>query len=233
MAVYFIQAREYGRHIKIGKSDDVGRRLKSFGSLPFEWDLLAIVPGGLGTERMLHHALRLFRVRGEWFEAAEPVEKLAAYFAVRKQTAPPTWKETQDAIDGARVERSEPVLAPSPSKKQPKSRRPPQKNADRAGQRERFMSAWMDTNIAIRGNTLARFTRVSHATIVNFVTGNNRIMSEATARKLAETFCVRTEWLRFGNGPKRTDDMRVELARRADEIPSKFRRVMYKYPNVD
>ena len=68
--VYVIRDIEVSGLYKIGKSQDVRKRLTDFGAkLPFEFHIVHIVPAGNHTalETVLHHNFADKRQRGEWF----------------------------------------------------------------------------------------------------------------------------------------------------------------------
>lgn len=66
-AIYFIQS-EHGGEVKIGRADDVAKRLVGLQtSRPDKLVLLAATPGTLQQERELHTAFSAHRVKGEWF----------------------------------------------------------------------------------------------------------------------------------------------------------------------
>lgn len=69
--VYFIEAVGLDR-IKIGKADDVGRRLQQLktGS-PCALNLIKAVPGGHSLEAKLHSEFAGLRIKGEWFHAGK------------------------------------------------------------------------------------------------------------------------------------------------------------------
>lgn len=240
MAVYFLQAREYGRHIKIGTSGNVEARLRSYTSLPFECDLRAVVPGDHETESTIHLIFAKFRKRGEWFEPVEAVEKLVRYLGKRRRDDPPSEEEILAAIDGANgiardiegvLRAPRPILRGSPRKPGVQSKAA--RTAEAEAQRERLMVAWHQSNIAMRCATLARFSPVSNSLLVHIVNRTNCEMSAKTAQRLAETLCVRSEWLHRGEGPMRNPEMRDEVVRRASKIPERFRRVMEFEPIPD
>jgi hypothetical protein len=70
--VYFIQAGE-GGPVKIGWSDDVGKRLRDLQGAHYEELRLLCVYGGLGRqghtrlEKVFHRVYAPARIRGEWF----------------------------------------------------------------------------------------------------------------------------------------------------------------------
>lgn len=73
MSVYFIQAGDDGL-IKIGRSDNVERRLKALQrGAPVELRVLATFPGGAREEAALHLLLDADSSHGEWFRPTEAV----------------------------------------------------------------------------------------------------------------------------------------------------------------
>jgi hypothetical protein len=75
--VYFLQCGGDGP-IKIGiTARDIEYRLNDIQSnTPFEIKCLATISGSLKHERWLHHKFRNFRLRGEWFNAADQILEL-------------------------------------------------------------------------------------------------------------------------------------------------------------
>jgi hypothetical protein len=74
-AIYFLQS-EHGGEIKIGRADDVAKRIVSLQtSRPDKLVLLAAASGSLQQERDLHDRFSKHRVKGEWFS---PVPELVA-----------------------------------------------------------------------------------------------------------------------------------------------------------
>lgn len=72
-AIYFVQS-EHGGEIKIGRADDVAKRLVGLQtSRPDKLVLLASVKGSIQQERELHERFARHRVKGEWFS---PVPEL-------------------------------------------------------------------------------------------------------------------------------------------------------------
>lgn len=75
--VYFVLAPEVER-IKIGRTKDVRLRLASLRShSPMELELLGRMPGGATVEEYLHCTFASKRVRGEWFDAAPSIRRVA------------------------------------------------------------------------------------------------------------------------------------------------------------
>ncbi len=65
--IYFIQS-EHGGPIKIGRADDLAKRLVGLQtSRPDELVVLVAVPGTVSQERELHDRFAAFREKGEWF----------------------------------------------------------------------------------------------------------------------------------------------------------------------
>lgn len=65
--IYFIEAVGANR-IKIGRSNNVGKRIRSLQcASPFKLILLAEAPGSSFTETYFHNIFREHRVGGEWF----------------------------------------------------------------------------------------------------------------------------------------------------------------------
>lgn len=64
-----------GDYVKIGKAADVASRLRELQvGCPFWYELVAVLPGGYGTETLLHRWLSARAVRNEWFEMPHEVE---------------------------------------------------------------------------------------------------------------------------------------------------------------
>lgn len=82
-AVYFVQS-EHGGEIKIGRADDVARRLAGLQTgRPDKLVLLAAAQGTLQQERELHERFAAFRVKGEWFSPAPEIMELVRDVAAR------------------------------------------------------------------------------------------------------------------------------------------------------
>lgn len=76
--VYFIEAVGLDR-IKIGKADDVDRRLSQLKTgTPCELRLLKKLPGSVELERSFHSRFSSLRLNGEWFHAAQPLRNFIA-----------------------------------------------------------------------------------------------------------------------------------------------------------
>lgn len=74
--IYFIQNTET-KHIKIGYSDNVRRRLSDLQvTSPHELSILTICEGDIELEKELHNKFNDYYVRGEWFN---PSEELISY----------------------------------------------------------------------------------------------------------------------------------------------------------
>jgi hypothetical protein len=72
--VYFIQARHSPELIKIGRAYRIGRRLRSLQFMsPVPLKLIGLIEAPRGTEALLLHAWREYRVYGEWFVPAQPL----------------------------------------------------------------------------------------------------------------------------------------------------------------
>ena len=67
--IYFIHDA-VSQAIKIGKANDVGKRIHSLKNAnPNPLALLGTLPGDTNEERLLHQQFKMFRRRGEWFNA--------------------------------------------------------------------------------------------------------------------------------------------------------------------
>jgi hypothetical protein len=85
--VYFIQAGVTGRPIKIGYTDDLGKRIISLQiGLPEPMEVLLSVKGGRELERELHAKFAHLRIRQEWFRAER--ELLEAILELGKEERP-------------------------------------------------------------------------------------------------------------------------------------------------
>jgi hypothetical protein len=74
--IYFIQSED-GGPVKIGRADDLARRLVGLQtSRPDKLVVLAAAPGTLTDERLLHQRFSAVREKGEWFS---PSAELMAY----------------------------------------------------------------------------------------------------------------------------------------------------------
>ena len=72
--IYFIQSRE--GHIKIGFTKDVRKRFMQLQrNNSQELVLLGVMEGDMMQERFLHDAFEKWRVRGEWYESVEPINR--------------------------------------------------------------------------------------------------------------------------------------------------------------
>lgn len=74
--------------VKIGKADDVKRRIGSLQtSCPFKLELIHECEGDYESEQELHKHLRPARVRGEWFNMEHPLVQDAIEFIKSGRTA--------------------------------------------------------------------------------------------------------------------------------------------------
>ena len=72
--VYFISC---GRYVKIGVTMQVERRMEVLAaSNPHELKLIGHLPGSRQAEQELHHILKAYRHRYEWFRAAPPLMRM-------------------------------------------------------------------------------------------------------------------------------------------------------------
>lgn len=70
--VYFIQIKN--GPIKIGLTGNVKNRLKSLScSLPYDLELLHVMPGDEKLEKKLHKKFCKYHIRGEWFECHDGI----------------------------------------------------------------------------------------------------------------------------------------------------------------
>lgn len=74
--VYFITS---GEHVKIGVSDNPGRRLKQMQTAqPAPLVLAGSMPGHFGLERELHRIFKKYRTHGEWFKLTAVISRFIA-----------------------------------------------------------------------------------------------------------------------------------------------------------
>lgn len=79
--VYFVASDD---HVKIGRSQDVTKRMKGLITMtPFDIELIGYVPGTYGFERYLHRMLAPSRHRGEWFRLTPGVRDAVLKVLVR------------------------------------------------------------------------------------------------------------------------------------------------------
>lgn len=73
--IYFIQS-EHGGPVKIGRADDVAKRLQGLQTgRPDKLVLLAAAPGTVADERIVHRKFNHYREKGEWFSFSEEVRE--------------------------------------------------------------------------------------------------------------------------------------------------------------
>lgn len=73
--IYFMQTKQ-SRRVKVGIARDVKKRLKGIqNGNPETISVLHSFRGDRDVERALHHALRPWRLRGEWFSWSDPLKK--------------------------------------------------------------------------------------------------------------------------------------------------------------
>lgn len=85
--IYFIQS-EHGGEIKIGRADDVAKRLAGLQtSRPDKLLILAAAPGSTQQERELHDRFAAHRVKGEWFSPVAELMQLVADVVSRGSAA--------------------------------------------------------------------------------------------------------------------------------------------------
>ena len=74
--IYFIQAGFNGP-IKVGHSVDPAERIRALATAsPHELHVLCVAPGGSSVEAECHRAIRMHRVKGEWFHPHADVFEL-------------------------------------------------------------------------------------------------------------------------------------------------------------
>ena len=70
--VYAIRVNEY---VKIGTTASLKNRLEDLGcGCPYEYELLAAIPGHFRSEKAVHEYLSDERVKGEWFSGEKTEE---------------------------------------------------------------------------------------------------------------------------------------------------------------
>jgi hypothetical protein len=75
--IYFVQTSD-NQYLKIGKADDVAKRLSGLQTgQPQKLKLLATMPGGHEEERAIHQRFSHLRTHGEWFHSTPEVVTFA------------------------------------------------------------------------------------------------------------------------------------------------------------
>lgn len=70
--VYFIGNNEL---VKIGFTDNIQQRVSDFeGSLPFKFQIFAVIEGDEAKEQFLHNFFRKFHVEREWFKLSDEIK---------------------------------------------------------------------------------------------------------------------------------------------------------------
>jgi hypothetical protein len=107
--IYFLQS-EHGGSIKIGRSDDLAKRLVGLQtSRPDKLVVLASAPGTLAQESELHAMFAQVREKGEWFS---PTPELMAYVKnVAKSGAIVTSRDTSRIVTAHETSAVTPCLA--------------------------------------------------------------------------------------------------------------------------
>lgn len=65
----FVYVAKIGKHIKIGFSRDVAKRMKAFETSSAQVELLLAFPGDVGLEKRIHELLSEIKIRGEIFHS--------------------------------------------------------------------------------------------------------------------------------------------------------------------
>lgn len=74
--VYFIRS---GNAVKIGVSDNVGKRIEQLKtSTHRKLRLVGLADGGIGLEKELHTRFAAYRIRGEWFKWCQEISEYVA-----------------------------------------------------------------------------------------------------------------------------------------------------------
>jgi hypothetical protein len=63
----FVYVAQIGKHIKIGFSRDVAKRVKAFETSATSVEILLVVPGDIRLEKLIHGMLSEIRIRNELF----------------------------------------------------------------------------------------------------------------------------------------------------------------------
>lgn len=109
--VYFIQS-EHGGPIKIGRADDLAKRLLGLQtSRPDKLVVLAAFPGTVADERRLHDRFGAFRERGEWFSPAPDLMDEIRNIAAKKQDSVTNGDVSHKAVTGHETSTVTPFLA--------------------------------------------------------------------------------------------------------------------------
>lgn len=109
--VYFVLC---GRHIKIGRSGDIQKRIAAITSSHPESSVIAIVDGDADVERAFHKKLSRQRVSGEWFSDCTEVRVAIQRFQDDGlQSLDPFYVKTRGRYRAAMSNESLPVAAPT------------------------------------------------------------------------------------------------------------------------
>lgn len=69
--------KEYGKnnkeYLKIGKADDINKRMQQYNTNCAEFELIDTFEGSLPEENLLHSFLEKYKVKGEWMEYNEEI----------------------------------------------------------------------------------------------------------------------------------------------------------------
>ena len=69
--------KEYGKnnkeYLKIGKADNVNKRIQQYNTNCAEFELIDTFEGSLPEENLLHSFLEKYKVKGEWMEYNEEI----------------------------------------------------------------------------------------------------------------------------------------------------------------
>lgn len=71
LVYYLLDATRLTQRVKIGYTTKLTERIANLASETMMWQrpiVLALEPGGIGTERKRHNQFRHLRIMGEWFE---------------------------------------------------------------------------------------------------------------------------------------------------------------------
>lgn len=69
--------KEYGKnnkeYLKIGKADNVNKRIQQYNTNCAEFELIDIFEGSIPEESLLHSFLEKYKIKGEWMEYNEEI----------------------------------------------------------------------------------------------------------------------------------------------------------------
>lgn len=120
--IYFVQS-ENGGHIKIGRAEDLAKRLIGLASgRPDKLVVLASFPGTIADEKEIHALLAPHRDKGEWFLPNNDVVAAVAFAAqngrgvidwLRDKSRPQSHSVTPNVTDSSQVTKQASPVTPS------------------------------------------------------------------------------------------------------------------------